>query len=83
VGVDGTCAAMLRMHETVRRGAVFSMREVSHLVAPPHARLEFRPGGDHVMLTGLRATLEAGARVPLALRLRDGRVLPVVASVRS
>ena len=34
----------------------------------PGRRVQFRPGGDHVMLTGLREPLKAGTSTELRLR---------------
>ncbi len=81
-GVAGTCALHFQLHETVRDGALMSMREVGRMNVPPHGRLELRPGGNHLMVMSLERNLVAGQRVRMTLRLLDGRELPVVATVR-
>jgi copper(I)-binding protein len=81
-GVGGELAAAIQMHETVREGGMVTMREAAAFAVAPRTRLEFRPGGDHVMLERLRESLEAGARVRLALRLSGRADLPIVAEVR-
>lgn len=81
-GVTGELAAALQMHETVRAHGVVSMREAARLVVPPHGRLAFAPGGDHVMLVALRRRLAPGDRANLTLLMSDGVQVVMVAEVR-
>ena len=43
--------------------------------------LRFAPGGHHLMLFGLGPQLKPGARIPLAFRLEDGRILRAEARI--
>ena len=81
-GVTGACAASLRMHRTVRERGMVSMREADRFDVPPHTRLVFAPGGNHVMLTGLAHRLEPGLTVALMLDMSGGAQVPMVAEVR-
>jgi hypothetical protein len=81
-GASGSCAEAIGMHETVRDGGRVAMREAQEFRVPPGARLEFAPGGNHLMLTHLRRRLVPGRREELSLRLSDGRTVPVEATVR-
>jgi copper(I)-binding protein len=83
VAVSGDCATSVDMHETVREGARVSMRHVERFTVPARGRLDFGPGGNHLMLTGLRVSLLVGSRVPLILHFGNGRQLVVRAEVRS
>ena len=80
--ISGDFAESFPMHETVRDGAMMSMREVGSMRVPPHGVLKLEPGAGHVMVMQLRRNLVAGERVRMTLHLRDGRELPVVATVR-
>lgn len=81
-GVSGDCAASIRMHRTVREDGMVSMREADGFDVPPHARLAFAPGGNHVMLTTLAHALVPGHAVALQLDLSGRPQLPIHAEVR-
>lgn len=83
VGVDAPCAESAQLHQTVREGGMMSMREVDRFAIPPHERLEFAPGGNHVMLMGAVVQLAEGDTTGLELRFANGRKLHVTARVHS
>jgi len=82
VAATGLLCDDIQMHETVHNGALTSMRETSLLIAPPHGKLEFKPGGNHLMLIGLRKKLEPGQMTRFTLLMDNGGVIEVVAEVR-
>jgi copper(I)-binding protein len=55
------------------------LREV---VVPAKGKLEFKPGGKHIMLMGLKRALKVGEKVPLVLKLDGGQSLTVQAVVK-
>lgn len=61
---------------------VTGMREVKELVVPPKGKLELKPGGMHLMLVGLKQTLQVNQKVRIVLRLEGGRTQNVDAVVR-
>jgi copper(I)-binding protein len=67
-------AERVEVHAHVHdQGGVMRMREVAGGVEiPAGATVEFRPGGLHLMLVGLRDRLVPGARFPLTLRFESG-----------
>ena len=68
-------ARVVELHTMERDGDVMRMRPVRDIVVAPGATVELRPGGFHIMLIGLTAPLQQGARVPLTLRFeRAGEV---------
>lgn len=72
-------APMISTHESGRTG----MQDVPFIEVPPRARVELRPGGDHLMLYGLKAPLKTGGRITLELAIEPGRrVITVDAEVR-
>lgn len=81
--VDAPFAESAQMHQTIREGGMTSMREVDRFAIPPHAKLEFAPGGNHVMLMGAVVRLAEGDTTGLELRFADGRRLHVTARVHS
>ncbi len=60
---------------------VLGMRPLPHLDIPPRGRLEFRPGGYHLMLEGLKRPLKPGEKVELVLLFEGGLRLKVVLPV--
>ena len=82
VAATGSLCDDIQMHETVHDGALSRMRETTLLIAPPHGRLEFKPGGNHLMLIGLRHKLIAGQMTHFTLLLQNGSTIIVDADVR-
>ncbi len=82
VAATGLLCDDIQMHETVHDGALSRMRETTLLIAPAHGRLEFKPGGNHLMLIGLRHKLVAGQMTHFTLLLQNGSTIIVDAEVR-
>ncbi len=63
------------------------MRALEKLELPANRTVSLKPGGYHVMLTGIKRELKAGERVPLKLTVRDRKgvqsTLQVDAEVKS
>ncbi len=81
VGAESPAFAGVEIHETRIDDGVASMRSVERVVVPAGRRIEFAPGGLHLMLIGPHSALEAGARVPLRLRFADGAAIEFEAPV--
>ncbi|WP_232478700.1 copper chaperone PCu(A)C [Roseomonas rosulenta] len=68
-------ARAVELHSMERDGDVMRMRPVRDIQVAPGQTVELRPGGFHIMLIGLTAPMQQGARVPLTLRFeRAGEV---------
>lgn len=80
-GIRTPAAGMAMLHESRTENGVSIMRDVDAFDVPAHGAVAMRPGGVHVMLTGLRAPLRAGDRLPLTLDFADGSHLTVMARV--
>ncbi len=75
------------LHRTEQDNNVARMRMLSDVAIPAGDIVALRPGGAHVMLTGLTKPLAAGTSFPLTLRFakagpRSVTVAVVVAGVR-
>ena len=66
-GASCSCAAAVMAHESTMDGGVMRMRPAPRVVVSPHGRVAFRPGGYHLMVTGLKQPLKAGAQIPMRL----------------
>ncbi len=68
VAVRSPVADKAQVHEMKMDGSIMRMRELENgLDIPPGATVTLAPGGFHVMLTGLKAPLKQGSKVPLTL----------------
>lgn len=75
LSVASPVAQQVEIHEMKMDGDVMRMAAVSGLDLPAGVSVALRPGGLHLMMTGLKSPLRAGAEVPLTLVLqsKDGR----------
>jgi copper(I)-binding protein len=84
VSVSAQPPAMAMLHSSESSDAVARMRPLDSGVAvPAGATIELKPGGTHVMVTGLRAPLNVGDTLKLTMRFEksaeqsvDVRVTP-------
>lgn len=83
VGVDTEVAESVELHETTIEEDVMRMREVESFSVAPGATVALQPGGQHVMLIGMKQHLVEGDSLDLQFRFASGKTLSVVAPVRS
>ena len=80
VSVTAPAPAAAELHTTESSGGVARMRALDDgLAVPAKSTSELKPGGTHVMITGLDAPLKRGDTIKLALRFETsgGRSLDV------
>ncbi len=87
VGATAPAPAKAMLHARESSGGISRMREMgSGLAVPAGASVELKPGGSHVMITGLAAPLPEGAQLDLRLKFQKSGerrvVVPVAAAVR-
>ena len=73
--VDPPGAAAASLHSSSSDGGVARMRSLPDgLAIPAHSTVELKPGGTHIMVTGLQQPLRAGQTIELGLGFeRSGR----------
>ncbi len=75
VGAESPAAERIELHTHIHEGGVMMMRKVESVEVPASGAAALEPGGDHLMLFGLKAGLKAGDRFPLTLWFeKAGRV---------
>jgi periplasmic copper chaperone A len=79
VGASTPVAATAEMHETTDDHGVMKMRPVDGVALDAGKPVTFKPGGYHVMLTGLKNPLKAGDSFPLTLTFEHAQ--PITVSV--
>jgi len=70
------------VHRTEHAAGMTAMKQLAALSIPAHGRLVLQPGADHLMLEEPKQALQAGRRVPVALRFADGSAMTVRFEVR-
>lgn len=84
VGVETPAARSATLHQSSMAGGVSSMRPVTGgLTIAPGAKVDFAPGGYHLMLMGLTKAQALGGKVPLTLVFDGGRKLRIDLSVEA
>ena len=81
VQISSIAAGRAELHETVKRNGVNSMQPLGALTLPAGATVTFEPGGKHVMLFELAATVKPGGHLPLILTLASGQKLEAQAQI--
>lgn len=67
IGVSTPLADKADAHETKMEDGVMKMRPLDRPTVAPGQTLEFKPGGAHIMLLGLKHPLKEGESFPLVL----------------
>ena len=87
VGADSPVATRATLHSSSSADGIARMRPIAGgLEIPAHSTVAFKPGGNHIMLEGLKQPLKAGQTIELTLAFdKSGRraiavlVLPATA----
>jgi periplasmic copper chaperone A len=83
IGAATEVAGKAEMHETRMQGDVAEMVPVPRVDIPGHGRVEFKPGGYHVMLVGLTRDLKVGGSLKLILRFEKSGSISVDVPIRA
>jgi copper(I)-binding protein len=74
-------AERVEMHVSSEAAGAMTMRSIASAPLPANEPVQFRVGGMHMMLLGLRKPLAAGTTFPLTLQFRAARPVTVLAKV--
>jgi periplasmic copper chaperone A len=77
LGGSTPAAQRFEVHTMAMKGDVMEMREVEGVDLPAGRKVEFKPGGLHVMFIGLKEPLKVGTKVPVTLRFQKGGELKI------
>lgn len=67
VGAKAPVADRVELHTHLHENGVMKMRQIEAVEVPAGGEAALQPGGDHVMLMGLKAPLKEGESFPLTL----------------
>jgi copper(I)-binding protein len=82
VGVSAEVAATAEVHESFADDGVMKMRRVPLLPIPAGTAVALAPGGEHVMLIGLKRPLIAGQSFPLTMTFEHAASVTVEVKVQ-
>lgn len=80
-GVSATAATRAEMHDSSDAGGITSMGAVKMVAVRAGKDVVFAPRGLHVMLFGLKPSVQAGTTTPLEITFASGRKITVDAKV--
>ncbi|HEY5732016.1 MAG TPA: copper chaperone PCu(A)C [Anaerolineales bacterium] len=82
IGTASGIADAVEIHESKMDGDVMMMNRVEAVMLEPSTKVEFMPGGLHIMLIGLKKDLKAGDEIEVTLRFRDSPDITLKATVK-
>lgn len=71
IGAASDVADAVEIHESRMEGDVMKMSRVGSVALEPSVKVEFMPGGYHVMLINLRQDLKAGDEIEVTLQFKN------------
>lgn len=82
--LGATCDAVesVEIHTMKTQGGTMVMKKLDRLALPARGEITLAPGGDHLMLFGLKRPLRSGERVRLTLNFQRAGKVEVEAPVR-
>jgi periplasmic copper chaperone A len=80
-GVSTPAAQKADIHSMTVDNGVMKMRQVDGVDLPPGQKVTLKPGGYHIMLTGLAKPLEVGQSFPLTLDFANAGAKQVTVTV--
>ncbi len=77
IGVESGDAARAELHTHIHENGRMMMRPVEQITIPAGGEAKLQPGGDHIMLMGLKSALVADYPYDLVLIFRKAGRVPV------
>ncbi|HFC53127.1 MAG TPA: copper chaperone PCu(A)C [Gammaproteobacteria bacterium] len=82
-GAESPLFDRIEIHRTEMKGGMAGMERQQGVTIPARGRVEFAPGGLHLMLMGPKKPLAAGSTATITLHFKGGQTLPVQFTVRA
>lgn len=79
IGASSALAERVELHAIMLTNSLRRMHEIEDIVLPTDRPMELAPGGFHLMLIGLKKSLDVGTEVPLELRFANAGTVNVMA----
>ena len=82
IEANAQVASKVELHETRMEGDIAKMMPVPRVDVPARGRVEFKPGGLHIMLTGVSRDLNEGETFMLTLKFEKSGGITMQVPVR-
>ena len=73
IGASSPASQEAQLHTHIKENEMMKMIKVENFEIPVNGTLELKPGGNHIMLLGLKNELKAGDKIDLKLDFEDGQ----------
>lgn len=73
----------LEMHETVEENGMSMMKPITAVAVPTRGKVEFKPGGKHVMVWGIDAGARKAGKATFLFSFSNGEKIEVDATVNA
>ncbi len=83
LGAESPLFEKVELHRSIMENGMAKMEQHKQLEIPAHGRVDFSPGGFHLMLVNPRQPLKAGDTATVTIKFEGGKSFPVVFTVRS
>ena len=84
IGGTSDVATSVEAHTMSMENGVMQMRPLTNgLEVPAHGSVTLKPGGDHLMLVGLKRQLKEGEEVMVTLDFDQGVVVPIKVVIKA
>ena len=82
IGAASDLANAVEVHESKMDGDVMMMQQVDSVNLEPSTKVEFMPGGLHVMFIGIKQDFNAGDEIEVTLQFKNSPDLTIKAMVK-
>ncbi|MEZ8096585.1 copper chaperone PCu(A)C [Photobacterium swingsii] len=72
IDAQSNAANVVELHNHIMADGMMQMRKVDSIAIPANGMAELKPGGMHIMLLGLKDSLQEGESVKLTLKFANG-----------
>jgi hypothetical protein len=83
IGASTPAAERIELHVVLMEGQVMKMREVKSFEVPAGGKIEFRPGGPHLMIMGIKRAFKKDERIPVMLRFENAGEVAIELAVEA
>jgi len=83
VGISAGFAERVEVHEHLHKDGMMQMRKVESFVVSPGQTIEFKPGGYHLMVFGIKGRPKINESVDITLAFNNGEAITHAFSVYS
>lgn len=82
IGASSPAAERVELHTTEMQGDIARMKKLDAVEVPPAQKAEFKPGGLHIMLIGVKRPLEEGQSIKITLQFEKAGNVELDVAVR-